>query len=173
MGRAEKTCTSPRLSDATSRGSGLGFEGADFTSSSIGQSLTCIQPDRHTYVSRLLRPVRAIVSCRKVRTRTLSKQGPPLPNYPDLSALPLFPRDAEGPVFREPWEAQAFALAVQLQERGLFAWDEWAEALGSEIAAAQKCGDPDLGDTYYRHWLSALERLVVAKGAASQRSEEH
>ena len=96
-----------------------------------------------------------------------------MPNYPDLSALPLFPRDAEGPVFREPWEAQAFALAVQLQEQGLFTWDEWAEALGAEIVAAQKRGDADLGDTYYSHWLSALERLVVSKGAATHAGLEH
>jgi len=86
---------------------------------------------------------------------------------PKLDFLSL-PRDADGPTFREPWEAQAFALAVQLQEQGLFTWDEWADALGAEIAAAQRAGDADLGDTYYRHWLRALERLVVAKGAASQ-----
>jgi nitrile hydratase accessory protein len=85
-----------------------------------------------------------------------------------FSALPSLPCDADGPVFHEPWEAQAFALAVQLQERGLFTWEEWAEALGAEISAAQGRGDADLGDTYYCHWLSALERLVVAKGAASQ-----
>ena len=85
----------------------------------------------------------------------------------NLSALPSLPRDADGPVFREPWEAQAFALTVQLQERGLFTWDEWADALGAEIAAAQKAGDPDLGNTCYLHWLAALERLVVAKGAAT------
>jgi nitrile hydratase accessory protein len=90
-----------------------------------------------------------------------------MPSHPDLSVLPRLPRDLDGPVFREPWEAQAFALAVQLQEQGLFTWEEWAQALGAEIAAAQKCGDPDLGDTYYSHWLSALERLVVSKGAAT------
>jgi nitrile hydratase accessory protein len=89
---------------------------------------------------------------------------------PDVNVplRPSLPGDADGPVFREPWEAQAFALAVQLQERGLFTWDEWAQALGEEVAAAQRSGDPDLGDTYYRHWLTALERLVVAKGAASK-----
>jgi nitrile hydratase accessory protein len=90
-----------------------------------------------------------------------------------LSALPSLPRDAEGPVFRAPWEAQAFALAVQLQERGLFTWEEWADALGAEIGAAQKAGDPDLGNTYYLHWLAALERLVVAKGAASESGLNH
>jgi nitrile hydratase accessory protein len=86
----------------------------------------------------------------------------------NLHSLPSLPSDAEGPVFREPWEAQAFALAVQLREQGLFTWEEWAQALGHVIASAQKAGDPDLGDTYYSHWLSALERLVVSKGAATQ-----
>jgi nitrile hydratase accessory protein len=73
-----------------------------------------------------------------------------------FSLLPSLPRDADGPVFREPWEAQAFALVAQLQKQGVFTWDEWAQELGAEIVAAQKSGDPDLGDTYYRHWLSAL-----------------
>jgi nitrile hydratase accessory protein len=96
-----------------------------------------------------------------------------MPSHPDLSVLLTLPRDAGGPVFREPWEAQAFALGVQLQERGLFTWDEWAQALGDEIASAQKAGDPDLGDTYYSHWLSALERLVVSRGAATHAGLEH
>jgi len=83
------------------------------------------------------------------------------------SALPGIPRDDDGPVFREPWEAQAFAMALSLHERGLFTWTEWAAALAEEIKRAQANGDPDLGDTYYRHWLAALERLVAAKGVAS------
>jgi nitrile hydratase accessory protein len=82
-------------------------------------------------------------------------------------ALPGLPHDAGGPVFREPWEAQAFALALALHERGLYSWSEWAAALGEEIARAQRAGDADLGNTYYRHWLAALERLVAAKGASS------
>ncbi|HUP07628.1 MAG TPA: nitrile hydratase accessory protein [Caldimonas sp.] len=86
---------------------------------------------------------------------------------PDLSALPSLPRDAEGPVFREPWEAQAFALAVQLHARGLYTWTEWAAALAEQIRRAPLDGDADLGDTYYRHWLAALEALVAAKGASS------
>ena len=72
----------------------------------------------------------------------------------------------EGPVFREPWEAQAFALAVTLNERGVFSRSEWAATLGEEIKKAQAAGDPDTGDTYYRHWLAALERLVTVKGLA-------
>ena len=74
--------------------------------------------------------------------------------------------ETEGPVFREPWEAQAFALAVSLNERGVFTWSEWAAALGDEIKKAQAAGDPDTGETYYRHWLAALERIVAAKGLA-------
>ena len=78
----------------------------------------------------------------------------------DLAALPAIPRDAEGPVFREPWEAQAFAMAVSLHERGHFTWKEWAAQLAREIAAA----GPDDGSTYYLHWLAALEKIVAEKG---------
>jgi nitrile hydratase accessory protein len=79
-------------------------------------------------------------------------------------AIPSIPCGAEGPVFREPWEAQAFAMAVALRERGLIEWTEWAEILGDEIRRAQAAGDPDTGETYYRHWLKALERIVMEKG---------
>jgi nitrile hydratase accessory protein len=85
-----------------------------------------------------------------------------------LDALPGIPRGADGPVFREPWEAQAFALAVALHERGRFTWTEWAAALAAEIKTAQAAGDPDTGETYYRHWLAALERLVAAKALAGR-----
>ena len=81
-------------------------------------------------------------------------------------AVPSIPRDAQGPVFREPWEAQAFAMALALHDRGLFTWSEWAATLGDEIKRAQAAGDPDTGETYYRHWLNALERMVAAKGLA-------
>src|ERR671934_1994894 len=81
-------------------------------------------------------------------------------------AVPSIPRDAEGPIFREPWEAQAFAMALALHARGLFAWPEWAAMLAEEIKCAQAAGDPDTGETYYRHWLNTLERIVAAKGAA-------
>src|SRR5688572_11059139 len=80
------------------------------------------------------------------------------------AAVPSIPCDAEGPVFQEPWQAQAFAMAVALQSRGLFAWSDWAEMLGQEIRKAQAAGDPDTGATYYRHWLATLERMVTAKG---------
>jgi nitrile hydratase accessory protein len=77
------------------------------------------------------------------------------------------PMQGDEPVFREPWEAHAFALAVSLHQKGLFTWAEWAQALAGKIAAAQAVGDADLGNTYYHHWLAALESLVAAKGASS------
>src|SRR5262245_28233110 len=80
------------------------------------------------------------------------------------AAVQTLPRDADGPVFRAPWEAQAFAMALALHERGLFTWSEWAAALGDEIKRAQAKGDPDTGETYYLHWLATLERLVAKKG---------
>ena len=83
------------------------------------------------------------------------------------SAVPSIPCDAEGPVFREPWEAQAFAMALALHERGIFSWSEWADTLSSEIKRAQAEGDPDTGETYYRHWLAALERLIAVKGVTT------
>jgi nitrile hydratase accessory protein len=81
-----------------------------------------------------------------------------------LSLLPALPCDESGPVFAEPWAAQAFALAVELSAQGHFTWKEWAEALAAELQAADARGEPDDGSHYYEHWLSALERLVTAKG---------
>jgi nitrile hydratase accessory protein len=82
-------------------------------------------------------------------------------------SMPGMPQDAGGPIFNEPWEAKAFAMTLRLHERGLFTWPEWAQALSRQLTQAQGQGDPDLGDTYYQHWLAALETLVAAKGAAS------
>ena len=85
-------------------------------------------------------------------------------------AVPGIPRDDAGPVFREPWEAQAFSLALALHQRGVFTWPEWAATLADEIKRAQAAGDPDTGETYYRHWLATLERLVSEKGIATRES---
>jgi len=81
-----------------------------------------------------------------------------------LSDLPRLPRDEDGPVFAEPWQAQAFALAVRLSEQGHFTWKEWAAALAEELQAAARRGEPDDGSRYYEHWLTALEHLTTAKG---------
>jgi len=80
-----------------------------------------------------------------------------------LSELPPLPRDEGGPVFAEPWQAQAFALAVRLSEQGYFTWKEWAATLADELKAAVDRGEPDDGSRYYEHWLAALERLVTSK----------
>ena len=94
-----------------------------------------------------------------------------------LGELGQIPRDDDGPVFNAPWEASAFALAVRLSEDGHFTWQEWAAALSVEIERAQEGGDPDLGDTYYHHWVKALERLcsekaLVALPDMDQRKED-
>jgi nitrile hydratase accessory protein len=81
-----------------------------------------------------------------------------------LAELPRLPRDEGGPVFAEPWQAQAFALAVKLSEQGHFTWKEWASALAEELQAAADRGEPDDGSHYYEHWLATLERLVTEKG---------
>lgn len=83
------------------------------------------------------------------------------------AAVPGIPRDDDGPVFRAPWEAQAFAMAVLLHERGVFTWSEWAAALAREIKRAQAAGDADTGETYYRHWLATLENLIAEKGVTT------
>lgn len=84
-----------------------------------------------------------------------------------MGESPALPRDADGPVFREPWEAKAFAMAVRLAEEGVFTWAEWTKALSAEIAAARDAGDPDLGDTYYMYWMRALEALVARKSGVA------
>ena len=89
-----------------------------------------------------------------------------------IEALPSIPRDADGPVFREPWQAQAFAMALALHAGGLFTWPEWAAMLSEQIRRAQAAGDPDSGDTYYLHWLETLERIVAEKGVANARMLE-
>ena len=106
-------------------------------------------------------------------TRCISTCGMTTLNHSDLaiapdrlSELPRLPRDEGGPVFAEPWQAQAFALAVKLSEQGHFTWKEWAAALTDELQAAAGRGEPDDGSRYYEHWLAALESLVTAKGLA-------
>jgi nitrile hydratase accessory protein len=90
------------------------------------------------------------------------------PDADRLAALPRLPRDEGGPVFAEPWQAQAFALAVKLSEAGHFTWKERAAALADELKAAEARGEPDDGSHYYEHWLATLERLVMAKGLADE-----
>lgn len=84
-----------------------------------------------------------------------------------LADVPGIPCEGEAPVFAEPWQAQAFAMALTLQQRGVFAWKDWARLLGEEIDKARAAGDPDDGSTYYRHWMATLERIVAQKGIAT------
>jgi nitrile hydratase accessory protein len=97
---------------------------------------------------------------------TILSQPDSIPEAKHLAALPCLAQGAGGPVFAEPWQAQAFALAVKLSEQGHFTWKEWSAALADELQAAANRGEPDDGGRYYDHWLTALERLVAARGLA-------
>jgi len=102
-------------------------------------------------------------------TLSLPESGLPESSPPEsslLSALPRQPSSGDEPAFAEPWQAQAFALAVKLSEHGHFTWKEWAETLAAELQSAADRGEPDDGSRYFHHWLAALERLVVAKRLA-------
>ena len=100
----------------------------------------------------------------------LSICGSLILNRPDLSdtakldALPKLPMDEDGPVFAEPWQAQAFAMAVKLSQQGHFTWKEWAATLADKLQAAAEQGEPDDGSRYYEYWVAALEELVTSKG---------
>ena len=72
-------------------------------------------------------------------------------------------KDEQQPVFAEPWEAHAFAIAVKLSEKGLLKWSEWLDVLAEEIKEAKEQGNPDFGNTYYQFWLSALETILLEK----------
>lgn len=84
-----------------------------------------------------------------------------------IEQLEGLPRDDGGPVFRAPWQAQAFAMTLALYQQGLFTWPEWARALAERIQAAPAQPGEDAGDAYYRQWLETLEGMVAAKGASS------
>ena len=85
-----------------------------------------------------------------------------------MQIFPYQPQDDQGPVFNEPWEAQAFALVLALHEKGLFSWQEWAAVLSEQIALAQAGGDTDRGNTYYQHWLAALETISKQKKLSNE-----
>ena len=76
-----------------------------------------------------------------------------------MNAADSLPDAPVFPVFEEPWQAHAFAMTVSLHERGVFTWSEWSHTLSQEISRG--------GESYYLHWLRALEALVTAKGVAS------
>ena len=95
-----------------------------------------------------------------------------IPSDLDLGALPALPRDGEGPVFKAPWEAQAFAMTLSLHAAGVFTWREWAHALAAELSLAADNGEPDDGSHYYEHWLAALEKLVAERGVVPEQELE-
>lgn len=81
-----------------------------------------------------------------------------------IGSLSQLPGEGFEPLFAEPWQAQAFALVIELSKHDYFTWPEWTQALAQELNAAAMCGESDNGPRYYEHWLTALERLVITKG---------
>ena len=100
----------------------------------------------------------------------MSNYGKIILKPPDL---PDTPRDDAGPVFAEPWQAQAFAMTIHLHEAGCFTWPEWATTLAAVLREAAAAGAPDDASRYYEHWLVALERLTIAKSLVGTAELEH
>src|SRR5271165_5533202 len=111
-------------------------------------------------------PVRSIPSV-SICGRTTLKQPDGVAAFAAAQGLP---RGADGPVFDEPWQAQAFALAVRLSEAGFFTWREWADELAAVLREATTRERPDDGSHYYDHWLFALERLCLSKGLTNRQA---
>src|SRR5260370_3306121 len=137
-----------------------------FKARSRSISTPCVSPRANSGVSK---PRRAMPSTSICGTIILSlpdhpDRAPAVPDVDRIIDLPALLRDEGGPVFSEPWQAQAFALAVRLSEQGYFTWKEWAAALAAELKAAADRGEPDDGSHYYDHWLATLERLLNSKG---------
>jgi nitrile hydratase accessory protein len=108
-----------------------------------------------------------LIRCTRTCGKTILSQPESALAADNISALPRLPRDAGGPVFAEPWQAQAFALVVQLSQQGQFTWSEWAATLADELKLDAARGEAVDGSRYYHCWLAALERLVVAKRLSS------
>jgi nitrile hydratase accessory protein len=73
--------------------------------------------------------------------------------------------------FSAPWEARAFAMAVELSQAGVFGWDDFRRHLIREIGVADKVhahGWVEPGAGYYTHFLRALEALLREKGIVDE-----
>src|SRR5581483_9063165 len=130
-----------------------------FKASTLSTFIRCVSPRGSCGATLRLRVILFTLICGTATLKTPDLQG----GGDRLSSLPSIPRDEGGPVFAEPWQAQAFALAVRLSAEGYFTWKEWAAELAAELKAAVDRGEPDDGTRYYHHWLATLERLVIAK----------
>lgn len=92
----------------------------------------------------------------------MNVREPPQP----LTASPGLPVSSEGgPVFAEPWQAEAFAMTVRLHEKGVFSWSEWAETLSQELYRPGRRPD---GSDYYDCWVAALSRLLTELSITSE-----
>lgn len=74
--------------------------------------------------------------------------------------------DRPEPVFEAPWHAQAFALAVHLNEAGFFTWPDWVARFSAGLKAAGLARELNGGDDYFTVWLATLEGLMRDQGHA-------
>ncbi len=78
----------------------------------------------------------------------------------DLGGESALPRKNGELVFHAPWQGRAFGLAVVLNEKGAYPWDDFRARLIDEIAK----GQPD----YYESWLNALQSLLSMRGLVTR-----
>ena len=63
-------------------------------------------------------------------------------------------------IFSEPWQAELFAITLNLHEKGLFNWNSWTKKLGSSLKRDNNNSTDNL-EYYFLSWLSALEETLL------------
>ena len=81
-----------------------------------------------------------------------------------MSQLDHFSREEPHKPFDEPWHAEVFAVTLHLNEKKLFSWAEWTDAIGKQIKKGRLTRHIDGSNDYYNLWLQALIELISAKG---------
>lgn len=89
-----------------------------------------------------------------------------LAELPEAGAIP---RKGSELAFASPWELRALSIAVGLHREGGFAWQEFQQALVATIQEWEGTPSAEREEwSYYRHWVRALERLMVERGIAKR-----
>jgi nitrile hydratase accessory protein len=93
-----------------------------------------------------------------------------MPSDRSVDALPLDDSspDARAVAFAQPWQARAFAIAVLASRQGCFTWSEWTHALSRELRSVADANPQGAAERYFDCWLSALQSLLIGKGALGQ-----
>jgi nitrile hydratase accessory protein len=102
----------------------------------------------------------------------MMRQRSARPEIAEMDGGAPLPRKSGEMVFHADWERQAFAIAVSLAERGVFAWSEFQQQLIESVAEAEREGDFHPSRGYYESWLVALEQLLERKKLLSETAVE-